>query len=764
MHMTHKLLAQQIKRATGKTGSLDVDHLLKLVGDAYGEIDADQTRTEREIAVMIDALEKAHAELAENQEQRFKAAIGYMRQGLSTFDADHNLLVCNQAYLDFYQLSPDIAKPGTSFWTLLDHAAKRGFVTIADPVERRAVLSKVISDGKPWRGPIELVNGQVAHFCHQPLPGGGWLTTQEDITEQQKLENEKAEVTRENERQHMRFSAAVNHMSQGLCMYDCEQHLVTCNESFARMYKIPAKLRRPGTWHWDVHAYLERSGIFADSDRIAERQSLEELIKDGQPNRRAVKLANGRVVMINHQPMADGGWLATHEDITEQHHSEEMIRFLAHFDGLTGLANRANFLDAMAEAEQKIAQGAIMAVLCIDLDHFKEINDNFGHSVGDDILKKAANRIHSCLGSGGVAARLGGDEFSALIGPLDSFEAASRIAATIIEAFAAPIETSNFTIQVGASVGVAAAPHDGIDTDTLMRNADLALYAAKRDQRGGFCFFEAEMDAARRRRQALENGLRLAVRDGLFELYYQPIVSLTDNRVSVCEALMRWRSPELGFVSPAEFIPVAEETGLIREMGVWALNSACAEAAKWPSDVGLAVNVSPVQFKGEALVGQVQAALKSSGLEPGRLELEITESLFLADDQHNLKILHGLRQLGVRLALDDFGTGYSSLGYLLRFPFDKIKIDRSIVSSVAENAGTVAMMKAIVDLCDSFGMTSVAEGIETEAQLEGVRNLGCSQMQGYLFSPPLPQSAIGEMVRIGGGQKGTTSASLVAVS
>lgn len=386
-----------------------------------------------------------------------------------------------------------------------------------------------------------------------------------------------------------------------------------------------------------------------------------------------------------------------------------------------------------------------MAVISIDLDHFKPINDNFGHAIGDLVLEIAASRISKTIGDRGFSARLGGDEFAVLVGPLQDTQKIATIAEEVIAAISVPMRVDGLEANLGATIGIAISPDDGTATDTLMRNSDLALYCAKNDSRGSYCFFEREMDDVRKRRREIESGLKKALAENKLTMYYQPLMSLDENRVICCEALMRWTSEEHGIVSPMEFIPIAEETGFIRDMGVWALQQACTTAADWPEHVRVAVNVSPVQFKGHDLVAHVKAALKTSGLAPKRLELEITESLFLANSDHNLAILHALRKMGVRIALDDFGTGYSSLSYLSSFPFDKIKIDRSFVSELSDNPETEAIVRAVAQLGRELGMTTTAEGVETEAQLDLVRSLGCVEMQGYLFSPPLPQSAISRL-------------------
>ena len=385
-------------------------------------------------------------------------------------------------------------------------------------------------------------------------------------------------------------------------------------------------------------------------------------------------------------------------------------------------------------------------MLCIDLDHFKTVNDTLGHAIGDALLKAVAARLlHACR-EDDMVARFGGDEFSVLHGPLANPAAASALADRIVKAMAEPFDIYDHQIMIGASVGIAVGPHDGSDADTLLKCADLALYRAKADGRGAYHFFEKGMDDLLQERLALEVGLRRALTLGEFELVFQPLFSLLENRVCCLEALLRWRHPERGVVLPDEIIPVAEETGLIVPIGEWVLRQACLEAAKWPSNVRVAVNLSPIQFRNRHLTEQVVAALELAKIGAERLEVEITESALLAESELTLKTLHQLRDIGVRISMDDFGTGYSSLSYIRSFPFDKIKIDQSFVRDLASREDSLAIVKAVIGLGRSLGISTTAEGVETEAQLDLVRQQGCTEVQGFLFSRPLSASAIAELL------------------
>jgi diguanylate cyclase (GGDEF)-like protein len=378
-------------------------------------------------------------------------------------------------------------------------------------------------------------------------------------------------------------------------------------------------------------------------------------------------------------------------------------------------------------------------VLCLDLDRFKEVNDTLGHPVGDELLRAVAGRLRRCVRETDTIARLGGDEFAIVQISRTQPTDATALASRIIEAIDAPFDIDGHRVAVGTSVGIAIAPTDGTDPDQLLKNADLALYRAKSDGRGTYRFFEQEMDQRMQARRKLELDLRRALVDGEFELHYQPFVNLDRNEVIGFEALLRWRHPERGMVSPAEFIPLAEETGLIVPIGEWALRRACREAIGWPDGIAIAVNLSAAQFRNRQLVQTVVNALAAAGLPATRLELEITESVLLQDAEAAREILLQLRSLGVRIALDDFGTGYSSLSYLRTFPFDKIKIDRCFIADLSTSAeAPLAILRAVTQLGATLGMTTTAEGVETEEQLALVRAVGCTEMQGHLFSPPRP--------------------------
>jgi diguanylate cyclase (GGDEF)-like protein/PAS domain S-box-containing protein len=438
-------------------------------------------------------------------------------------------------------------------------------------------------------------------------------------------------------------------------------------------------------------------------------------------------------------------------DVTERRRAEARIAHMAHHDALTNLPNRVLFHDSLTSALScRRAAGSALAVMCVDLDLFKNVNDSFGHPVGDRLLQLVSCRFAQALRSNDLVARVGGDEFAVILDPVAGPAEVRHFAAKVIEVLSAPYEVDGIELVIGASIGISLSPGDGTTADELIRNADMALYRAKAEQRGTHRFFELEMDREAQHRRALEFDLRRAFASGEFELHFQPLIDVARNRIVAFESLLRWQHPVKGMVSPAEFIPVAEDIGLIVQLGEWTLRRAAVEAAKWPDDIRIAVNLSPVQFRSRGLVQAVIAALAHSGLAPQRLELEITESVLLAETDSNLATLHQLRALGVRISMDDFGTGYSSLSYLRAFPFDKIKIDRSFVREITDRPDCAAIVRAISGLGKSLGIATTAEGVETNEQLERLRIEGCTEVQGFLFSAARAAAEVSELlVRFG---------------
>jgi diguanylate cyclase (GGDEF)-like protein len=542
---------------------------------------------------------------------------------------------------------------------------------------------------------------------------------------------------------HTRIDAALNNMSQGLCMFDKDGRLVVRNERYLRIYGMPSDAAKPGARFVDMLKYQQQAGDFnGDPQQFA--AELCERLAQGQMVNTTHQLADGRIIEVANQPMIGGGWVATHDDITERQRNEARIARMARYDSLTDLANRVLFREkADAALESYKRTGVGYSILLFDLDLFKSVNDSLGHPVGDALLKAVATRLKGLIQETDTVGRIGGDEFAILhIAAGDQRDGAADLAKRMLEAIGAPYEIEGHNVVIGTSVGIAVAPDHGTDNEKLLKNADLALYRAKSDGRNSYRFFELEMDHELRLRRTLEVDLNCAVANGEFEAYYQPLVNAEDGRTCAMEALVRWRHPRHGLVEPGQFIPLAEERGLITAIDRWMLHRACSDAVAWPNHISVAVNISPIEFRNGDLVEMITDVLARSGLAPERLELEITESVLLQKSERNISILHEIKKLGVSIVLDDFGTGYSSLGYLRLFPFDKIKIDQSFVREMRDRADCAAIVCAIANLGRELNMVTVAEGVETAEQLALVRAAGCKQAQGFLFSRPLPAAQL----------------------
>jgi diguanylate cyclase (GGDEF)-like protein len=551
-------------------------------------------------------------------------------------------------------------------------------------------------------------------------------------------------LSQQHQMERQRLDTAINNMTQGLLMFDSSRRLVVANDRYMEMFGVSADVVKPGCTMYELLNHRKETGSFKDNvDEYC--KNLFHKMAQGKVFQTILEAPDGRSIRVLYRPLPDGGWVTTLEDITERRRAEEQITHLAHYDALTDLPNRALFHERLNEELAGMAPGEQLAVLYIDIDEFKSVNDSLGHMIGDELLKFVAASLSHCIGKTDFVARLGGDEFAIVQTAVRDEADITDLVTRIYHAIGEPYEYLGHQLTADASIGVALAPQHGANLDQILKNADLAMYAAKSAGRRTYRFFEPEMDSQVKARRLLEVDLRQAISDCALELYYQPCVSLQDNKITGCEALLRWRHPERGMISPAEFVPIAEETGLINRLGEWALATACAEATTWPEDIKLAVNISPVQFRSGTLALKIVAALAASGLPAHRLELEITEAVLIRDDDAALAVLHQLRAIGVRIALDDFGTGYSSLSYLQRFPFDKIKIDRCFVNDIAEPDGSSSIVQAVVNIAAARRMTTTAEGVETKQQQELLRALGCTEMQGYLFSAAKPAAEIRQL-------------------
>jgi diguanylate cyclase (GGDEF)-like protein len=546
--------------------------------------------------------------------------------------------------------------------------------------------------------------------------------------------------------QNKRMATALDSTGYAISIFDGKHKLVYCNSYFLDLYHLPKRLGKPGTAFADVvkGRIAVNSYVGTDPDEYFRERTTG--VDRGAVFIDVHRLNTGEMVSINHQPLPDGGWVATHKDITEFARLQDELAYRAYHDALTGLPNRHMLQERLGECVTEADGLGTFALLLVDLDGFKTVNDTLGHAAGDTVLKEVARRLEAAAGNGGIAARMGGDEFAIVMDVGALARDAHMLAVMLTEAGHVPFMIDGQNVEVAFSVGIAVAPGDGATTDDLLKNADLALYAAKAERRGSYRFFEPAMDKALRDRRRLERDLAQALERGEFEVHYQPILNLKRQAFAGFEALLRWRHPEDGLIPPGQFIPVAEETGLIVPIGEWVLREAIAEAASWPRELRVAINVSSVQFQRGNVVATIMNALGSAGLAPERVEIEITESVFFENSESNLDALRQLHALGLKIALDDFGTGFSALSYLLSYPFDKIKIDGGFVRAIDNALGAQTIVRAVAEIGHGMGIVTTAEGIETAAQLRNVHAAGYTEAQGFLIARPMPAAQVHKLL------------------
>jgi diguanylate cyclase (GGDEF)-like protein len=656
--------------------------------------------------------------------------------GLVMVDRDLRLIICNKRYAEIYGLPAALVRPGTALRSIIEHRHGNGS-GLRDPdfVDLRL---REAARGDSFHTITELSDGRMITITHEPVPGLGFLAIHQDVTAEKRTQASLIAKSDELRRANMRFDAALNNMTQGLSMYDAEQRLVVANRRFAEIYGLDAEQVRPGTTARQILEYRIAIGTSAgvEPDDYVKRVFRETA--DVQT------LPDGRIISIQRQWMPDGSVLTTHEDITDRRQNEAKVAFMAHHDLLTGLPNRTFFMEKIEEAGARLRRrGEAFTVFMLDLDRFKDVNDSLGHPAGDALLKEMAQRLRASLRETDVLARLGGDEFAILqSGEADQRDAAIMLAVRIVELVAKPFDLDGRNVSVGTSIGISLAPQDGVDPDELLKRADLALYRTKAAGRNGFNFFNPEMTAEADARHRLENELRDALVREQFELHYQPVVDAMTRAPRGAEALIRWRHPTKGLIAPDRFIALAEDTGLIVQLGAWILQRACADAASWPSHIKLAINLSPVQFRKGDLFDLILCALVDSGLPPERLEIEITESVLLESETNYRVVLQQLKNIGISIVLDDFGTGYSSLGYLTTFPVDKIKIDKSFTQGLLERADCAAVVASVLTLARGLDIATTAEGVETEDQFEMLQAAGVNLAQGWLFGRPCPAAEL----------------------
>lgn len=602
---------------------------------------------------------------------------------------------------------------------------------------------RTLASGQTWRAPVRnrakdgtfyWVDALIVPLKGRGRQGRGFLSIQIDITTAVTLHIELQERT-------ALLQAIVDSFPGGLTAFDRDHRVILCNQKQKQLLEYPDELFANGAPTLeDLFRFNANRGEYGPGDPEEQVRARLELAKRGEPHIFERRRPNGTYLEIRGTPLVGGGFVTAHLDITDRKRDQETIGRLAHQDVLTGLPNRALFQDRIRLGLARVERGDGLALHCLDLDRFKAVNDTLGHPVGDTLLKAVAQRLKGVVRESDTVARLGGDEFAIIQIAPKSIEEIELVAKRIIAVLSEPFVLGENVVSIGTSVGIAVAPTDGVDAEQLMMNADMALYRTKSIGRGTFGFFEHSMHERLQSRHQIIMGLREAIANGKFELHYQPIVNAKTRKIVGCEALIRWSHAERGLIPASEFIPIAEECGLIGQIGDWVLKTACAEASKWPDDIWVAVNVSAAQFRGQDLVEKVTNA--SMGLPLSRLILEITETLLMKDREVATYTLDRLRKMGVRFAIDDFGTGFSSLSYLQSFPFDKIKIDRSFVSLIANHKRSATLRRSIIQLGYNLGMTSVAEGVETEQQLDLLRAEGCVEAQGFLFSRAVPAAKL----------------------
>jgi len=600
-----------------------------------------------------------------------------------------------------------------------------------------------ISKGEPWRAPIKnrardgsfyWVDALVVPLKDRRRKNTAYLSFQFEITKAVETHIELQERT-------ATLQGVMESFPGGISVFDRNLRLILCNDKVKNLVGYPDELFSNGlpTFEEIVRSNAKR-GEYGPGDieaLVAERMQRAAQAVPHQLERRR---PNGTHLEIRGTPLTGGGFVTTYVDITERKKDQDTIARLAHHDALTGLPNRVLFQDRIRHALARVRRGDTLALHCLDLDRFKSVNDTLGHPVGDALLKAVAGRLQNVVRESDTVARLGGDEFAIIqVGPQSPADV-EAVAKRIIAALAQPFKLGENIISIGTSIGITIAPEDGDNADQLMKNADLALYRTKSAGRGAFGYFEQELQSRQAQRHEIATGLQEALETDGFELHYQPTVNVQTRRVVGCEALIRWSHPQRGLVPASEFIPIAEEAGLINKIGDWVLKRACRDAKRWPENVWVAVNISAAQLRGHDLVDKVSDAL--GDMPASRLMLEITESLLVQDKETAKTVMDRLRAIGVRFALDDFGTGFSSLSYLQVFPFDKIKIDRSFMAPIGDQKRSAALRRAIVQLGHTLEMTTVAEGVETEEQFAQLANEGCVEAQGYLFSRPVPEIVV----------------------
>jgi diguanylate cyclase (GGDEF)-like protein/PAS domain S-box-containing protein len=673
----------------------------------------------------------------ERSNHLLNTALKNMVHGLCMFDSEQRLVFCNERYGQMYGLCPEQVQAGTTLRAILEARVRAG----KSPENTEQYIDTRLAEvtkGIPYYVENVLRDGHIYAVNHQPMPDGGWVATHVDITEQRRAEQELDETRKF-------LVSIIENIPVSVVVKDARtRKYLLVNRAFETMLGIPRNEMLDRT-SFDIHRPKDAKSIDdADSESLQDSDHVSYKEIEVNTPMRGPRMQSTRRIVIKNNRGEPKCIIAVIEDVTERKKAEQRIAFLAHHDALTGLANRAALIQKIEEAaaRQRRLQEPF-TVLLLDLDRFKQVNDTLGHPAGDALLIEVATRLKSLLRETDVLARLGGDEFAVIqAGESEQREAAKLLAERIIEILRQPFDIDGGNISIGTSIGIALAFEHETDSDDLLKMADLALYRAKSAGRNGYCFFDPEMSEIASARQEIESDLRRAVQQNEFELHYQPIVDSKTRRICSAEALVRWRHPTKGLIYPDLFIPLAEETGLITQIGDWVLRTACTEAATWPAAVKVAVNLSLVQFRKSDLPGMVTRVLADTGLPPERLELEITETALIESAAECLPALRQFKAMGITIVLDDFGTGYSSLSQLAMFPFDRIKIDKSFTQNLTKRSECAAIISATLTLAQSLDIATTAEGVETVDQYRLLRLAGVTSLQGYLFKRPGPASEI----------------------